>query len=92
MPGLFPVRVWFPLSGSSVTTDSDGMVHYSNVRSDLKVRFQKEGYQEVLVDRIWPTIEMRQLPRDEPIGEEVIDGAILVPIKRRTTAHAAHAR
>jgi hypothetical protein len=84
IPLAIPVRIWFSNPTNVEKTGADGIVSYNHLPSDIKFRFRKKGYREVVVDRIWPSVRMFQCPGVETLGEEVVDGAIVVPLERET--------
>ena len=82
LPLFIPHRIWEPVFRSKKTTDSAGLVEYHDFSPDFKIRFTQKGYKAVMVDRVWPTVQMQSLRSDATIGEEVVDGAIVVPLRR----------
>jgi hypothetical protein len=81
---LIPGRVWFLNPTYREKTAADGIVRYDHLRSDIKIRIFKKGYHEVVVDRIWPSIKLLHSPEAETYVEEIVDGAIVVPLERET--------
>ena len=88
-PIFFPARFTAFDYLNTIMTDSEGIVHLNNARSDQRLQFTKDGYSgEVVVDRTWPSIKMRYIPDGGTLGQEdegallveVVDGAIVVPL------------